>query len=436
MRHTFPSLLAASFALAGCVLAASADTPKSYVTVIHAGHLIAAPGEPVREHQSILVQNGKIVAIKDGYVAGDKVVDLTDRWVLPGFIDMHTHVSLRMDITKDNPRSVITLSYISRPAEEIMATLDQAHVVLRNGFTTIRNLGDPADVTYALGKAINAGIVQGPRIIASEPQFEVNGGDYEASQFGGRKDLEHLWDDRGTCTGVVECTKVTRSEIRRGAGVIKLRLSAFTMIDPKSKPMETPEELRAIIETAHRLHRTVATHSIGSSAANEMAIEAGTDSLEHGPLSDENIRGMKKYGTAFTPTLMAAKMASDSEQAKELPDLADAYPIAVDSLKRAYKAGVPIIFGTDLPFSPTATEGDEFLRMAEAGMTPVDILKSATTTAAKVLGMADTLGSIAPGKAADIVAVPGDPLEDVHQLTKVDFVMQSGKVFYDPKVLP
>ena len=432
MHHRIFSLLATA-AIAVGAQAQPAAPAKPVVTVIHAGHLIAVLGRVRRERQSIVIENGKIKAIENGYVSGDKVIDLTDRWVLPGFIDMHTHVSMDLDINSANPGGSIALAYVGRPAEEVLATIPKAQAVMRNGFTTIRNLGDPASVTYALGNAINAGIVAGPRLIASEPQFGVVGGDYDASQFGERYELEPLMRSRGTCSGVTECVKVTREEIRRGAGVIKLRLSAFAALDPKSKPMETPEEMRAIVDTAHRLDRRVAVHSIGNGPANQIAIEAGVDTIEHGPLSDQNIKTMKKLGTGFTPTLMAAKIAADSPMAKEVPALANYYKEAVESVKKAYKAGIPIVFGTDLPVTPIARENEEFLRLHEAGLSPVDVLKSATTTAAKELGMADNLGSIAPGKAADIVAVPDNPLADVTQLTHVDYVMKDGKTFFDAK---
>jgi imidazolonepropionase-like amidohydrolase len=418
----FLTYLVALAAFAGCGAGAS-------TIVIHAGHLIADPGKPVRDRQSIVIENGKITAVRDGFVAGDQVIDLSNDWVMPGLIDMHTHVSMTMDIGSQDATSDLMPGYLGRPSVRVLATIPRVQAILRNGFTTVRNLGDPSSITYDLRNAINAGIVDGPRIIASEPQFGVPGGDYDTSRFGEREDLEPLFKSRGSCAGAADCERAVREEVRRGADVIKLRLSAFTMLDPKSAPMETPEELRAIVTTAHRLNRKVAVHSIGTSAANEMAIEAGVDSIEHGPLSDKNIPAMKKRGTAFTATMLAAKLAADSPMAKEMPALGDYYKQVVVSVGMAYRKGIPILFGTDLPVVPIKRETEEFQLLQEAGLTPVDVLKSATTNAAAVLGMADSLGSIEPNKAADIIALAHNPLDDIKEMGKVVFVMKSGRVF-------
>jgi imidazolonepropionase-like amidohydrolase len=406
------------------LLSLTAVHAEAAATVIHAGHLMTEPGKPVRENQSIIIENGKITAIKDGFVAGDEVVDLSRAWVMPGLIDMHTHVTATMDVHSANPASDLIAAYIDRPAARVLASVGRAQKVLANGFTTIRNLGDPANVTYDLGQAIDAGLVAGPRIIASEPQFQVDGGDYDAFIAGARHELEPLFKDRGSCTGVDDCTRAVRQEIHRGAGVIKLRLAAHPYLDPKSGPMETAVEMQAIISTAHRLNRRVAAHSVGNSEANQMVIDAGVDTIEHGPLSDQNIAAMARKGTGFTCTLLAAKTGAEA-----LGALADYYGKVKVSVGKAYRAGVPILFGSDIPVEPADQVPEEFLLMQEAGLTPVDALKSATTNAAAALGMSDTLGSIAPGHAADIIALRNNPLADLHEMGKVAFVMKGGKVF-------
>lgn len=415
-------LLGLSAALA--VIAARAEAAT---TVIHAGHLIAEPGKPVRANQSILIENGKVTAIKDGFVAGDEVVDLSQAWVMPGLIDMHTHVSVTMDIDSPTPTADFMPAYLGRPSARVLATIPRAQAVLRNGFTTIRNLGDPASVTYDLRNAIDAGIVDGPRMIAVEPQFGVSGGDYDAFLFGERAELEPLFKSRGTCTGVDDCTRAVREEVHRGAGVIKLRLAAQPLLDPKSGPMETQAELDAIVSTAHRLNRKVAAHSAGDEASNKIAIEAGADSIEHGPLSDANIAEMVKRHTAYTCTLLAAQVAEKATIGLGVPP--GYYDKVVVSVGKAYRAGVPILFGSDLPVMAAARTPEEFVLMQRAGLTPVDALRSATTNAAAALGMSDTLGSIAPGKAADIIALNHDPLADLREMNKVAFVMKGGKVF-------
>lgn len=395
-------------------------------TVIHVGHLIAEPGQPVRDRQSIIIEQGRIAAVKDGFVKGDRVIDLSNDWVLPGLIDMHTHVSITMDIDAPDPATDMLPAVLGRPARRVLATIPRAQAVLHNGFTTIRNLGDPASVTYDLRNAIDAGIVTGPRIIADEPMFGVAGGDYDASAFGERADLEPLFRSRGTCSGPVDCVRAVREEVHRGADVIKLRLAAQTSADPKSEPMETPEEIQAIVSTAHRLNRKVAVHSAGSGAANQIAIDAGADTIEHGPLTDQNIAGMVAHRTAYTATLMAAKLAEG-----KLGVEGGYYDQVAASVRKAYRAGVPILFGSDLPVVPAARTAEEFALLGAAGLTPADALKAATINAARALGMDDTIGSIAPGKAADIIAVGHDPLRDLNQMTKVTFVMKGGEVIRD-----
>lgn len=301
-------------------------------TVIHAGHLIAEPGQPVRDHQSIIIEKGRVTAIKDGFVNGEHVIDLSNAWVMPGLIDMHTHVSIAMDINAPDPATDMLPAVLGRPAQRVLATIPRAQAVLHNGFTTIRNLGDPASVTYDLRNAIDAGIVTGPRIIADEPMFGVSGGDYDASVFGERADLEPLFRSRGTCSGPIDCERAVREEVHRGADVIKLRLAAQTSIDPKSGPMETPEEIRAIITTAHRLNRKVAVHSAGSGAANEIAIDAGADTIEHGPLTDQNIAGMVAHRAAFTPPCSPRSWPKANWASKAVittrPQIASTRPIA------------------------------------------------------------------------------------------------------------
>lgn len=412
----------------GLLLAAVSQSATATKIIIHAGHLIADPGKPSLDKQSIIVENGKITAIVDGFVDGGRIIDLSQAWVMPGLIDMHTHVTVTMDLDSETPTSDFMPAFIGRPAARVLASEGRANSIMHNGFTTIRNLGDPASVTYDLRDAINAGVIDGPRIIASEPMFGVPGGDYDAHNFGEREDLEPLFKSRGSCSGATDCERVVREEVRRGAGVIKLRLAAQTLIDPKSGPMETPAEISAIVSTAHRLNRRVATHSAGSGPANQMAIEAGTDTIEHGPLSDLNIATMAKRGTGYVPTLLTAKLAT---QNPKIGVPVEYYLAAKASVTKAYKAHVPILFGTDLPVTPIAREWEEFLALQDAGLSTADALKSATLNAAAALGMADSLGSIEAGKFADLIAVAHDPRVDLHEMGKVIFVMKGGKTVRD-----
>jgi imidazolonepropionase-like amidohydrolase len=413
------------FLSANTANAAPATPPPAPITVLHVGHLIADPAQPVRERQSVLVQSGKITAIKDGYVAGDSVVDLKHAWVVPGLIDMHTHVTIEMDLHSKNPIGDFMPGYIGRPVPRAFASAARAQSLQQKGFTTLRNLGDPANITYDLAQAIAAGQVPGPRLIGSEPQFETAGGDYAPFNFGGRADVEPLFKNRGTCAGATDCERVVRDEIRRGAGVIKMRLSAMHLLVPGSGPTETAAELNAIVSTAHRLNRKVATHSSGLSGANLLAIEAGTDTLEHGPVSDADIAAMAARGTAYTPTLLAAKLAGESGA---LGPKMDYLKPAVESVRKAHAAGIPLLFGSDVPVVPFDGTAQEFLLLASAGLKPAEVLATATTNAAKALGMEAQLGTVAVGKLADMVAFGANPLSDLNVLASPVFVMQDGKV--------
>lgn len=388
--------------------------------VIHAGHLLAEPGKPAAHNQSILIENGKISAIKDGFVRGDHVIELKDAWVIPGLIDMHTHVTDVLDLDKPIQGPFVH-AYMGRPAAIALAMLPRLQQVLMSGVTTVRNLGDPSSTTYDVRDAINSGAVVGPRMFAIEPQISVDGGDYDSSRWGLRADLEKYVSNRGNCSGVVQCTKVVREEINRGADVIKFRQSSAPFFDPHVKMVESEEEIHAVIDTAHKLDRRVAVHVVGSPDFLHAAIEAGADTIEHGPLDDAAIALMKKHDTSFTPTLLAAKLV--------VPELLET---ANHGLLAAYRAGVRIVFGTDLGIFGPERIHEEFAMMAAAGIPADQVLRAATVNGAVALGRADSLGSIAPGKIADVVALKVDPLTHIDALGRPDqvvFVMKDGKVF-------
>jgi imidazolonepropionase-like amidohydrolase len=419
---TFSTIFAAALLLA-------AGAANAATTVVHAGHLIAEPGKGVTTNQSIIIENGKIVAIKDGFVPGDTVIDLKDSWVMPGLIDMHSHVSLELDLTQ-GPQSQFVHAYLGRGSELVLAMLPRTKAMLMNGFTSVRNLGDPTGTTYDLRDAINKGIVEGPRMFAVEPQFSIAGGDYDASKWGLRRDLEQYVTNRGSCSGVQDCIKAVREEVNRGADVIKLREGGTPFLDPKVQAVEFEDELKAIVDTAHKLNRTVGAHVNSTPEGNRMAIEAGVDTIEHGPVGDEAIALMKKHGTAYTPTLLAAKVGTEMMQ-KQMGLQRDLYQEAVVSTGKAYRAGVMITFGSDLGMFGPDRVWEEFGLLRDAGMPAEQTLRAATVNAAIKLGRGDSLGSIAPGKIADVVAVKADPIADLAVMQKVSFVMKDGKIFKD-----
>jgi imidazolonepropionase-like amidohydrolase len=393
-------------------------------TVIHAGHLIAQPGGPESSNQSIVIENGKITGIKEGFLPGDVVIELKDSWVVPGLIDMHTHVSGQEKL--DQPvAGQIALAYLGRPAETVLNSLPRLKALLMNGFTTIRNVGDPTYTTYALRDAVNKGIVPGPRMFVSEVQISVAGGDYDPSNWDVREDLEKYVSNRGNCSGATECVKVIREEVRRGADIIKFRQGGLPADDPRIKMSESPEEIKAIIDTAHQLDRRVAVHVIGSPDFLHAVIEAGADTIEHGPLDDASIALMKKHGTFNTPTLLAGKLID--YRFKE----------GMAGVGKAYRAGVPIVFGTDLGIMGPEQSHEEFALLAEAGIPPAQVLRTATVNAAAALGpLGEGLGAIAPGKTADIIAMKFNPVTSIGDLGapgKTTFVMKEGIVYKDER---
>ena len=409
-------------AIAFC--SARAETKKSESVIIHAGHLIVEPGMPVLDRQSVVIENGKIVAVRAGFVTGDNVIDLKDAWVMPGLIDMHSHLMGVLDFKAPlAPQMVMT--YMGRPAETVLNMLPTVNTLLMSGFTTIRSLGDPSSSVYDLRDAINKGIVVGPRILGIEPQIGVAGGDYDAANFRVRADLEQYVSNRGTCSGVDDCIRVVREEVRRGADVIKLRQSVLPSLDPKISMVESQPEIKAIIDTAHQLNRTVAAHVVGTPAYLQMVIAAGADTIEHGPLDDESIALMKQHGTAFTPTLLAAKVYDEALSTQ-------LYDASAKSAGSAYRAGVQIVFGSDLGMFGPERVYEEFALLAAAGIAPEAALRSATTNAAKALGRGDSLGTIEAGKIADLIAMDSNPLSHIERVgnaKNVSFVMKEGRVF-------
>lgn len=420
-RRQTPHSIAALLLLAamGNAPAHAGDT-----LVIHAGHLVAEPGKVPTERQSVIIADGKIAAIRDGFVPGEHVIDLSEAWVIPGLIDMHTHVTDVLDLEKPIQGTFVH-AYTGRPVAIAFAMLPRLQQLLMSGFTTIRNLGDPSSTTYDVRDAINAGAAVGPRILAIEPQISADGGDYDASRWGVRPDLEKFVTNRGNCTGAVACAKVVREEVNRGADVIKFRQASAPYLNPRVKMIETDEEIHAIIDTAHKLDRRVAVHVVGSPDFLHTVIEAGADTIEHGPLDDRSIELMKQHGTAFTPTLLAVSLVE--------PEM---LPKANRGLLAAHRAGVRIVYGTDLGIFGPERMHEEFSLMAAAGLPPGAVLRSATLNAAVALGRGDSLGSLSAGKVADMVALKVDPLANVAALGDPDavvWVMKDGVIYKGPR---
>ncbi|MEO6534539.1 MAG: amidohydrolase family protein [Sphingomicrobium sp.] len=401
-------------------------------TWVHAGRLIDVPGKAVRGPSTIIVDQGRIVEIRAGFAdppAAQRVIDLKDKTVLPGLIDSHVHLA------SDRAGIEGAAAAIS-DSDELGAFETQYNGMktLRAGFTTVRNLGDSGAV-MALRDAIGRGWVQGPRIIDAGRSISTTGGHMDIRNGMSDKMAELLPVPDNLCDGPEECRKVVRNQIGRGADVIKFATTGGVSSGTGLATRMVEAEARALVETAHAYGRKVAVHAHGADGI-KLALRAGADSIEHGTvMDDETIKMMKARGTYYVPTLSTVngyleRIAANPNAYR--PDVRKQIDwrigITGQSLLKAFPAGVKIAFGTDAGVSKHGRNADEFELLVKYGMPPVEALKAATVNAADLLGLASEIGTIAPGKSADIIAVSGDPLSDVKVLKSVEFVMARGEI--------
>ena len=408
-------------------------TIAAQVQVIHAGKLLAIPGEKLLTKQTIVVDEGKIVAVKKGFIAANKIdkdaklIDLSKSFVMPGLMDMHVH--LQGELGPKNDSETLRLS----DADVAMESVHFAKKTLLAGFTTVRDLGAKPEQIYALRDGIKKGWITGPRIIAAG-RVSVTGGHLEAD--GMNPDILKLYTLETVCDGPYECRKATRKAIKFGADMIKIASTGGVLSDTTTGTGQqmADDELKEIVETAHALGRKVASHAHAAAGINA-ALRAGVDSIEHGSYANkESIKLFKKYGAYLVPTLLAGDTVVEMAKHSDFmsPAIkAKAIRVGSDMLKNfknSYKAGVKIAYGTDSGVSHHGDNAKEAVLMAKAGMKNSDILKSATINAADLINMSDSLGTIEAGKYADIIATDASPLKNIEELLDVDFVMKSGKV--------
>ena len=431
----FASILASIVLIASPASAQPPAPSAEPVTVIHAGTLLDRPGRPPRRNASIVVRGGRIAAVEDGFSAvpqGGTLIDLSDRFVLPGLIDSHVHlVSDRAGI--EGQLAEMTESVPLRSYEAAW----NARKTLDAGFTTVRNLGSDDGVTLGLRDAIARGWAIGPRIVDAGTSISATTGHMDPT-LGIREEFhDDLLRSGSTCDGADDCRRAVRRQIARGADLIKIATTGGvnSRIGLGLGAQMFEDEVRAIVETAHLYGKRVAVHAHGADGIN-LALRAGADSIEHGTLlDDESLRLWRSSRAYYVPTLSTIngyreRLAANpgAYRGEVLAKIQWRISITGQALRRAVPAGVRIAFGTDAGVSMHGRNADEFLLMVEHGMTPMAAIQAATVNAADLLGLSAETGSIEPGKSADIVAVRGDPLADVGVLRQVSFVMTRGRI--------
>ncbi|HEV2577619.1 MAG TPA: amidohydrolase family protein [Acidobacteriaceae bacterium] len=401
--------------------------PTAGRTLIRAGHVIDVHTGNELPDETVIVQGDKIVGLAKNSDTpakpGDRVVDLAQYTVLPGMIDVHTHLTMATDF---DPYFELSMT----PGKEAIIGVENAKTTLEAGFTTVRNVGASGWTDVALRDEINAGHIPGPHMQVSGPPLGITGGHMDENLL----PEQYHWQAEGVADGIPAVQHMVRNNIKYGADLIKIGASGGVLSkgdDPQASQY-TLEEMQAIVADAHRLGRKVAAHAHGSQAIL-WASEAGVDSIEHGSyINDEDIAMMKKHGTYLVPTAylvdwMRENMKLPAFYQQKMEDVGAAMKA---NHKHAIQMGVKVAMGTDAAVYPHGLNAHELdVYVNQYGMTPLEALKTTTLNAADLMGWTDKVGSLEPGKWADVIAVSGDPLKDIRTLQHVSFVMKSGVVY-------
>lgn len=428
--------------LALAVLCGPAAGRGGDAAVLHCGRLLEVPGQSARGASTLVVIGGRVARIMDGYVPPERaapdaveprLIDLRDRFVLPGLIDCHVHITAQSVPVGERVRRMMSETEAHRAIDGVA----YAERTLLAGFTTIRNVGSFGKTAMALRDRIEAGVVVGPRILCSGPAVTVTGGHGDWTNALSPVLRPSQGPEAAPSDGPHEVRRAVRARIREGADLIKITATGgvLSMTAAGVGQQFFQDELNAIVEAAHRMGRKVAAHAHGADGI-KAALRAGVDSIEHGTYADdEAIQLFLETGAYLVPTIHAGKFVAAKAEVEgyyppAIRDKAAAVgPVIQTTFARAARAGVKIAFGTDVGVGEHGTNALEFVYMVEAGMSPSDAIVTATINAADLCGLGDEVGTLEVGKRADVIAVEGDPTADVGLLQNVTFVMKDGRVY-------
>jgi len=402
-------------------------------TIIHAGKLIDGKSDLIQSKMSVVIEGNLITDVKEGYLSTsdyDEYIDLRDYTVLPGLMDMHVHFGQEYQSKAQAPIKV------EREMQAILAT-QHAYVTFKSGFTTVRQVGDSGLVAISLRDAINAGKLVGPRIFSAGKTIATTGGHADPTNGRALDDYAYPVPEQGVVNGPYEVYAAVRQRYKDGADGIKITVTGGVLSVAKSgqNPQFTQEEVDAVVSAAKDYDMWVAVHAHGAEGMKR-AIKAGVDSIEHGTFMDlEAMDLMIENGTYYVPTISAGEFVAEKSKIDNFfpeivrPKAASVGPQISGTFKKAFEKGVKIAFGTDAGVQKHGTNWKEFVYMVENGMPAMKAIQSATMETAKLLRIEDKLGSIESGKLADLIAVKGNPIEDISVLENVDVVIKDGLLY-------